>query len=99
MRELLWIDELWEDVVSDFSAIHRVDDPLSLPSPRFFSLAQRLPAYPGAVQAAMRVQVMEAQRELQPAQTGAPMNDDVAAVAALSQRGGGEFPGIEYVGG
>lgn len=99
MRELLWIDELWEDVVSDFSAIHRVDDPLSLPSPRFFSLAQRLPAYPGAVQAAMRVRIMDTQRQLQPEAAGAPMTEDVAAVAALSQRGGGEFPGIEYVGG
>ena len=40
-----------EDIESDLSAFHRVDNYLELPGPRFFSLALRLGAYTGAVQA------------------------------------------------
>lgn len=44
-----------DDLDSDFSAIHRVDDYRTLPGPRFFSLAMRLAAYPGVMRARVRV--------------------------------------------
>lgn len=37
------------DIESDMSAIHRVDDIWSMPGPRFFAFAWRLPAYRGAI--------------------------------------------------
>lgn len=43
----------WDDVASDLSAVHRIDDPWSMPARRLFSLAYRLPAYPGVL--ALRV--------------------------------------------
>ena len=40
-----------EDVASDLSAFHRVDDWRALDGPRFFSLCHRLAAYAGVMQA------------------------------------------------
>lgn len=40
-----------EDLRSDFSVFHRVDDFEALPGPRFFSLAWRIGAYDGVVAA------------------------------------------------
>jgi len=52
LRELLWMADHWEDVLSDMSAIHRLrrKEALGLTPPEFFSLAVRLPHYAGAVQ-------------------------------------------------
>ena len=47
----MWIIEHEEDVASDLSAFHRVDDPMTLDGPRYFSLAMRLGAYAGVMQA------------------------------------------------
>lgn len=38
-----------DDVESDMSVYHRVDDIMSMPSGRFFKLAKRLPSYQGAL--------------------------------------------------
>lgn len=46
-----WMTEQIGDVMSDFSAIHRVRDPLAMPGRDFFVLAHRLHFYPGVVQA------------------------------------------------
>lgn len=87
------------------SVFHRVDDPLELPSSRFFRMAQRLPLRGGAVSAA----VAEAQtdrepwprEEVHPSSQSSGMAegtaDDIAAMAAMSQNPG--FPGIGYSGG
>jgi hypothetical protein len=40
-----------DDIESDLSAFHRIDDPLSIPAPRYFMLANRLGAYTGVIQA------------------------------------------------
>lgn len=82
---------------SDFSVFHRVDDPYRLPSPRFFRLAERLPAYKGAVAAALAADAPPAQ-PVAPGSGGGPVVlDDVRTVAAMTSDSG--FPGIEYMGG
>jgi hypothetical protein len=45
----MWTIEHEADIASDLSAFHRVDDPLSIDGPRYFSLAQRLTAYSGVL--------------------------------------------------
>lgn len=45
----MWTIEHEADIASDLSAFHRVDDPLSIDGPRYFSLAQRLTAYSGVM--------------------------------------------------
>jgi hypothetical protein len=45
-----------DDLASDFSAIHRVDDIYALPGPAFFRFAFRLGAYQGVIQARMAEQ-------------------------------------------
>jgi hypothetical protein len=42
-----------DEVESDFSVFHRVDDVHQLESSRFFKLAERLPFYQGAVRGRM----------------------------------------------
>ncbi len=45
----MWVVDHLEDLESDFSVFHRVDDPLSLPGPEFFRKALRLSAYTGVM--------------------------------------------------
>lgn len=59
----MWILDAIPDVLSDFSVFHRIEDPLQLPSPRFFQLAERLPAYQGACQAKALAQQARQRRE------------------------------------
>jgi hypothetical protein len=40
-----------EDIESDLSVFHRIDDPWSMPGPRFFRFVMRLPAYAGVMAA------------------------------------------------
>ena len=51
LAQLAWIVDFLDDIESDFSVFHRVDDVWSLPGPRFFRLAWRLAAYQGVMQA------------------------------------------------
>ena len=77
-----------DDVESDLSVFHRVDDWQRLDSPRFFRLAERLPAYNGAVRAALAAVAVE---------PSGPAELDALTLAAMT--GGDEqFPGIEYAG-
>lgn len=91
--------DLLDDVVDDISVFHRVDDPLSLPSPRFFRHAQRLPVRGGAVTAVLQAidQPQEVTTTIPAAEVAEGTADDIAALAALSQNPG--FPGIGYSGG
>lgn len=47
----MWITDYMEDIESDLSVFHRVDDYMTMPAPRFFSLVPRLSAYAGVLQA------------------------------------------------
>lgn len=76
-------------MVSDFRALHRIDDPFRLPSSRFFALAEWMPAYPGACQASIRLAYadrnpapLQAPAQPQPQQGGVTQIDDVGALAA-----------------
>lgn len=92
----MWVLDHLEDVASDLSVFHRVDDWRGLPSSRFFLWAERLPAYDGAVRAVL----MAEQTASAPAPArgvSAHPSVDVATLAAISDHPG--FPGIEYVGG
>jgi hypothetical protein len=80
-----WVLDHMDDVASDMSVFHRVDDPWSMPAPRFFAFAARLPLYGGAVHAALP-------RPTQPAYAGpgnasppdAPAQMDVRQQALLA---------------
>lgn len=97
-----------DEIESDLSRFHRVAEPMSLPSSRYFRLARLLPAYDGALLNALRRDV--AAEEVHPAPSpSAPTNMNVASdgiptfsgstLAAISETGGGDFPGIEFTGG
>lgn len=58
---MLWFVAHLEDVRSDMSTYHRIEDMECMPSDRFFSFAERLPSYTGACQARYRLE--SAQRE------------------------------------
>lgn len=45
----MWILDHLDDIESDLSAIHRVDDMGSMPAGRFVRLVERLWNYPGAI--------------------------------------------------
>jgi hypothetical protein len=62
-----------EDVRSDLSAIHRIDEIEAMPAPRFYSLVYRLSAYPGVIQARVRAQSARksAQRAAMPSEMSA----------------------------
>lgn len=49
----MWVLDFRDDVESDLSALHRVDDMDAMPARRFFALVNRLGAYAGAVQVAL----------------------------------------------
>lgn len=48
---LAWVWEVWDDIASDLSVFHRIDDPDTLTIPAFIAKAVRLSAYTGAVRA------------------------------------------------
>lgn len=54
------MSELQDDVESDLSVFHRIEEMEAMPSPRFLRLACRLPAYAGAVAARLRVRAESA---------------------------------------
>lgn len=45
----MWTIESEADIASDLSAFHRIDDPMLVDGPRYFSLAQRLTTYAGVL--------------------------------------------------
>ena len=51
MAEVMWVVDHEDDVASDLSAFHRIDDPMQVDGPRYFMLALRLTAYAGVMQA------------------------------------------------
>lgn len=77
---MIWVVDHLEDIESDFSAFHRVDDPLSLPGPEFFRKAIRLSAYSGV----MAIRVHDAQEGGRGAGS-APAHTEKAKQVPLSQ--------------
>jgi hypothetical protein len=78
---LAWVLEHWEDIASDLSVFHRIDDPDTLSIPVFLSKVVRLGAYGGALKARLAA--------TQTAGTASPAN--VPAVGTPSV-GGGDTP-------
>lgn len=58
----MWTTEYEADIASDLSAFHRVDDPMALDGPLYFSLAIRLAAYSGVL-AARAEKIRQDERE------------------------------------
>lgn len=83
---MTWVLDHMDDVASDMSVFHRVDDPWSMPAPRFFTLASRLHVYGGAVaQATIPPAPARPQAIPQPApRPDAPVEVDVRQQALLA---------------
>jgi hypothetical protein len=98
----MWILDLLDDVESDFSVFHGIEDPMSMEAPRFFRLAERLVHYDGAVRHSMALALHEAREagvvEPEPRREldeGSPAR--LEALAASSEAGHRQgFPAIEY---
>ena len=87
----MWVLDHLEDIDSDMSVFHRVDDPRdSLPAPLYFARAVRLGAYQGVIQA--RVLERERGNAPTPGASGAAagpvtkVSDDIA-LAQLANEG------------
>lgn len=81
--QLVWIVDHLDDIDSDLSAFHRIDDLWSMPAPRFFKLAWRLPAYAGVMQS----------RALAEQQRDQPSSPAASARAPSDRRGQEINPG------
>lgn len=84
----MWILDHLDDIESDLSAVHRVDDMWSLPAGRFARLAERLWHYPGV----MRSWVVQQQAAIEP---GVPDVADADGLVDLAEFG----DVIEFAGG
>lgn len=58
----MWTIDYEADIASDLSAFHRIDDPMQIDGPRYFSLAIRLAAYAGVL-AARAEKIRQDERE------------------------------------
>lgn len=95
-----------DDIESDLSRFHRIDDPMKLDSPRYFKLVDRLVYYEGAITAIARAEVereapvtasepsvQHTPRPQQRQRVGSQARrvDDVRQLAALTKSPGGGF--------
>lgn len=60
--QVAWVLDYLDDIASDMSVFHRVDDISDLPGPLFFKRAHRLTAYQGVMQARANETAAEAER-------------------------------------
>lgn len=56
---LAWLLDYRDEIRSDLSVFHRIDDMDSMPAPRFWSFATRLPFYDGAMRASIRAAMVD----------------------------------------
>ena len=70
-----------DDLVSDFSAIHRISDITAMPGPGFFRAAWRLAAYQGVI-AARAHEAREGQPDSSPSSTPVAARRDRVEVPA-----------------
>jgi hypothetical protein len=85
MRDLVWLVAHWDDVVSDMSVFHRVDDVRSIPPAKLFMLADRLGAYRGAVHSAITREAQAAADGPRAAPAPASTPGAPAAVQAVAE--------------
>lgn len=74
----MWVLDFLEDLESDFSVFHRVEDITILDGPRFFRLAHRIFAYSGVMTA--RFAEQEHKQSPQPQQIGTSFSSGVVHV-------------------
>lgn len=60
LLQLLWVLPRLDDIASDLSVFHRVDDITALDGPTFLRLAWRLPAYQGVMRARLLAEQQDA---------------------------------------
>ncbi len=90
-----------DEIDSDLSVFHRIDDPQGIPSSRYFRLAWHLASYDGAVAAAIRAEHQQDEPEepghQQPQGVTRTVTLEGATLAAMTEtEQGNELPGIEY---
>lgn len=90
--------DCWDEIESDLSVFHRVDDWRSLSGPRLLRLARLLGCYAGALQArlAREQQATPVVQQVSTPASEAPRLDDVRDLVALTNQNG--FAGFEYAG-
>jgi hypothetical protein len=88
LESVVWVPELVDDVASDLSAFHRVDDPMRLSSARYFTLARRLVHYAGAVRFELSQRVQAAPAPERQAETTPVVHslDDARAIRDAIRR-------------
>lgn len=72
--------ECLDDIASDMSVFHRIEEVESMPARRFFAFATRLPAYSGAVTARLAAAAAPAQP---PAAAAAPAGASAPSSSAM----------------
>ena len=105
----MWVLDYLDEIESDFSVFHRVDDPMALGSPRYFRLARLLGRYDGALRCALDLERAPLDssasgedaslrpRELVATTGGREELPDITSIVAMSQNAG--FPSIAYTSG
>lgn len=93
--------DFWDEIESDLSVFHRVDDWRTLSGPRLLRLARLLGCYGGAVQTRLASERAEQGQGPTPVAAAAgveevrPLSDVGELVAVTNQNG---FSGFEYAG-
>lgn len=91
VRQIAWTLDYLDDIRSDFSVLHRVDEVERMAAPRFFAYCYRLSAYQGLIAAEVRrTQAERAQRQAAgPVSIGEWARTHKAAMEAASETSGG----------
>lgn len=91
-----WTVDLEDEIASDLSVFHRIDDPAELDAARYFRLAELLASYDGAVRARF---LTELRKKEEQNRAPAPPGAGTQTIAALAAKvPGSRFPGVEYRG-
>jgi hypothetical protein len=85
-----------DDIASDLSVFHRIDDPSTLDGPRFFRLAWRLAAYQGVMQARVTAEQQASEPQQRPFEYGAP---DINPGTQATLQADAAFAGVFSFGG
>lgn len=99
----MWVLDLLPEIESDLSALHRIEDPYPLAGSRMIRLIERLPAYDGAVRAALLARQAPApvqQEDVWTAPASAPSEVLTLEGSTLAAMAGDDpnLVGIEYTG-
>lgn len=75
--QVAWVLDYLDDIASDMSVFHRVDDIGEIPGPLFFKRAHRLAAYQGVMQARVNENAQGDQRPAQQPLTYSATGQDI----------------------